>query len=56
MKTQFQNVFKDPNKAKELWDANPNFFKTLDPDLDDYTELVQLAENNEFINLINWVY
>jgi len=56
MKTQFQNIFKDPVKAQELWDANSTFFTSLNSDIGDYTDIIELANNNEFINLINWIY
>ncbi len=53
MTNMFQNLFKNSNKASQLFEANPSFFINLgisDPDI-----LVELAESNQLVNYINWI-
>lgn len=55
MKNSFQDVFKNIEKAEELFIANPSFFRNLSTDIDSPNDLVQLANNGDLISLINWV-
>ncbi|QFZ54708.1 hypothetical protein FEZ18_07825 [Oceanihabitans sp. IOP_32] len=56
-KLAFQNIFKNPKRAKELWELNPDLFKSLDKNIiEDFESLVELAETGKLINYINWVY
>lgn len=55
MRNSFQNVFKNIEKANELFNANPTFFTNLSNDIDSADDLVQLANNGDLISLINWV-
>ncbi|QFZ54710.1 hypothetical protein FEZ18_07835 [Oceanihabitans sp. IOP_32] len=55
-KLAFQNIFKNSEKAKELWNLNPELFKSLDSEIIKSSEnLVQLAEKGTLVNYINWV-
>jgi hypothetical protein len=55
MKGNFQNVFKDAAKAKELWDANPSFFMRLSNDITKVDDVIDMAIDGDLVNLINWV-
>ncbi len=55
MKSNFQNVFKDATKAQELWDVNPSFFMDLSDDIQSVEDLIELANDGDLIDLINWV-
>ena len=45
MKIQFENIFKDTNKAQELWNLNPAFFQGLSPDIIIVDNLIDLAND-----------
>ncbi|MBO3099450.1 hypothetical protein [Gelidibacter pelagius] len=55
-KLAFQNIFKNPERAKELWNLNPEFFRSLNDAIKDFNDLIELAEDGTLINYINWVY
>jgi len=55
MKTQFQNIFKDPAKARELFDTNPEFFRSLSADIKNVYDLIDLAVDEELTSLLNFV-
>ena len=56
MKTKFQNIFKNPAKAQELFDLNPNFFRNLSPgNINNADDLINMANDNTLKNHINWI-
>ena len=55
MKNSFQNAFKDSAKATELFNSNPSFFQNLSPDISEVQDLIDLANDGDLIDLINWV-
>lgn len=55
MREKFQDIFKDAAKAKKLWNANPELFKSLDANIGFYSNLVKLANEGKLKDLINWV-
>jgi len=55
MKNNFQNVFKDATKAQELWNLNPAFFQGLSPDINIVDDLIDMANDGDLIDLINFV-
>ena len=54
MKNSFQNAFKDSAKATELFNSNPSFFQNLSPDISEVQDLIDLANEDDLIDLINW--
>ncbi|MDY0781344.1 hypothetical protein [Tenacibaculum sp. IB213877] len=56
MKLKFQDVFKDADKAEELWELNKEFFKSLNNQrIKELDDLIDLAKNNELVDYINWI-
>ncbi len=55
MKEKFQDIFKDATRAQKLWDANPDFFKGLSNEIKIVDDLIDMANEGELIELINWV-
>ncbi|MCO5279356.1 MAG: HINT domain-containing protein [Saprospiraceae bacterium] len=55
MKSRFESLFKDSSKATELFNSNPTFFRNLSNEINNAEDLVDLANNGDLINLINWV-
>jgi hypothetical protein len=55
MKEKFQDIFKDATKAEKLWDANPEYFMSLDKNIEKFEDIVQLAKDGKLKDLINWV-
>jgi hypothetical protein len=56
MKTSFQNLFKDNTKVTELFGLKPEFFRKLtNYDFVQPEDIIEMANNGDFIELINWV-